>query len=179
MRNLLPNLTIFDKEVRFIRYGETEMKIQRTFIMLKPDAVQRGLVGEVLQRFEKRVMKIVAMKMIRVTEELAEKHYAEHVGKKFYPELLRYITSGPIIVAVIEGRDAVQQVRKMIGSTLPSEAAIGTVRADYGQELPLNIIHASDSSESAKREIGLYFNKSELLDYTLDYEKWVLAYGED
>ena len=154
------------------------MKIDRTFIIVKPDGVQRGLIGEVLSRFERRGMKIVAMKMMNITEEMAEKHYHEHVGKKFYPRLLRYITSGPVVVAVIEGLDAVQQVRKMVGSTLPSEAAIGTIRADYGQELPLNIIHASDSSASADRETKLYFNQKEILSYELDMEKWILSFED-
>ncbi len=151
------------------------MKVSRTFIMIKPDAVQRGLIGEIVQRFERRGMKIAALKMIRISEELAEKHYAEHVGKKFYQRLLRYITSGPVVVGVIEGLDAIQQVRRMVGSTLPSEADIGTIRADYGQELPLNIIHASDSSDSARREMNIYFDPSEVLDYELDTEKWVLS----
>lgn len=154
------------------------MKIDRTFIIIKPDGVQRGLIGEVLRRFERRGMKIVALKMIKITEEMAEKHYHEHAGKKFYARLLRYITSGPVVVAVIEGLDAVQQVRKMVGSTLPSEAAVGTIRADYGQELPLNIIHASDSSASADRETKLYFSPKEILTYELDLEKWVLSFED-
>jgi len=144
--------------------------------MLKPDAVQRGLIGEIIQRFEKRGMKIVALKFIQIDEELAEKHYAEHAGKKFYPRLLRYITSGPVVVAVIEALDAVQQIRKISGSTLPTEAAVGTIRADYGQELPLNIIHSSDSIDSAKREIKLYFKDHELLNYELDMTKWILSF---
>ncbi len=152
------------------------MRIDRTFIMLKPDAIQRGLAGEILSRFEKRGMKIVAMKLIRVTEELAEVHYAEHVGKKFYAKLLSYITSGPVIVAVIEGLDAVQQVRKMAGSTLPTEADVGTIRADYGQELPMNVIHASDSTSTAAREIEIYFKPEELIDYELDLKDWVLSF---
>lgn len=154
------------------------MKIDRTFIMIKPDGVQRGLIGEIISRFERRGMKIVAMKMIRITEEMAEKHYKEHAGKKFYPRLLRYITSGPVVVAVIEGLDAVQQVRKMVGSTLPSEAAVGTLRADYGQELPLNIIHASDSGASVERETKLYFSSKEIMDYELDMEKWILSFED-
>ena len=152
------------------------MRIDRTFIMLKPDAIQRGIAGELISRFEMRGMKIVAMKLIMVTEELAEIHYEEHVGKKFYARLLRYITSGPVIVAVIEGLDAVQQVRKMVGSTLPTEAAIGTIRADYGQELPMNVIHASDSTTTAAREIGIYFKPEELIDYELDMKNWVLSF---
>lgn len=154
------------------------MQIDRTFIMLKPDAVQRGLIGEIIRRFEKRGMKIVAMKLIQIDEELAEKHYAEHTGKKFYPRLLRYITSGPVVVAVIEALDAVQQIRKISGSTLPTEAAVGTIRADYGQELPLNIIHSSDSIDSARREIKLYFKDHELLNYELDMTKWILSFED-
>jgi nucleoside-diphosphate kinase len=163
---------------RMVTRSNKGMRIDRTFIMLKPDAIQRGLIGEIFQRFEKRGMKIVAMKLIQISEELAEKHYKEHVGKKFYPRLLRYITSGPVVVAIIEALDSVQQVRKMAGSTLPSEAAIGTIRADYGQELPLNIIHSSDSVDSAEREIKLYFNESEILNYELDIKNWILSFED-
>jgi nucleoside-diphosphate kinase len=152
------------------------MVIERTFIIIKPDGVQRGLIGEILQRFERRGFKITAMKFMRITEELANKHYAEHVGKKFYQSLLNYITSGPVVVAIIESLDAVQQVRKMVGSTLPTEAAIGTIRADYGQELPVNVIHASDSASSAEREIALYFKPEEIVEYDLDVLKWILAF---
>lgn len=147
--------------------------------MIKPDGVQRGLVGEILTRFEKRGMKIVALKMVNVTEELAQRHYAEHVGKKFYPALLKYITSAPVVVGVIEGLDAVQQVRKMVGSTLPSEAAVGTIRHDYGQELPLNVIHASDSQPGAEREIALYFSENEIIDYELSEYKWIFSLQDD
>ncbi|HDS30904.1 MAG TPA: nucleoside-diphosphate kinase [Firmicutes bacterium] len=153
--------------------------MDRTFIMIKPDGIQRGLVGEIIHRFEMRGMKIVALKLMKISEELAQKHYAEHVGKKFFPTLLKYITSAPVIVAIIEGLDAVQQVRKMVGSTLPSEAAVGTIRHDYGQELPLNVIHASDSHSSAEREIGLYFDDDEILEYELDEYKWVFSFQDD
>ncbi len=147
--------------------------------MIKPDGVQRCLIGEILQRFEKRGMKITAMKLIRISREMAERHYAEHEGKKFYPRLLSYITSGPVVIAVVEGLYAVQQVRKMVGSTVPSEAEPGTIRHEYGQELPLNIIHASDSPESAEREIGLYFDEHEILSYELDIQKWILGFDEE
>ena len=158
---------------------EVAMKIERTFVMIKPDGVQRGLVGEVLGRFEKRGMKIVAMKLITISRELAEKHYAEHVGKDFYPPLLKYITEGPVVVTVIEGLDAIQQIRKMVGATQPYEAAVGTIRGDFAQDLPMNIIHASDSPESADREIGLYFNENEIHNYDLDSHKWVFSPFEE
>ncbi len=147
--------------------------------MIKPDGVQRQLIGEIIQRFEKRGMKIIALKLLQIDEDLAEKHYKDHVGKKFYQRLMRYITSGPVVVAVIEGLDAIQQVRRMVGSTLPSEAAIGTIRADYGQELPLNIIHASDSSDSARREMSLYFEPSEILEYKLYIDRWIFSLDDN
>ena len=151
------------------------MKTERTFVMIKPDGVQRGLVGEVLGRFEKRSMKIVAMKLITISSELAEKHYAEHIGKDFYPSLLEYITAGPVVVTVIEGLDAIQQVRKMVGATQPSKADVGTIRGDFAQDLPMNIIHASDSPASAEREIGLYFTENDIHPYDLDSHKWVFS----
>ncbi len=154
------------------------MRIDRTFVMIKPDAVQRGLVGEILHRFERRGMKIVAMKMVKINDDMAATHYAEHQGKKFYERLMRYITSGPVIVLVVEALDAVQQVRRMVGSTLPSEAEVGTIRADYAQELPLNIIHASDSTSSAQKEIELYFSEDEVLDYELSLRNWILSFED-
>jgi len=152
------------------------MPIEKTFIIIKPDGVQRQAVGEILSRFERRGFKIVAMKLIRITEEMASVHYAEHIGKNFYPSLLKYITSGPVVVAVLEALDAVNQVRRMVGATDPLKAEPGTIRADYAQELPANVIHASDSITSAEREIGLYFKPHELIEYELDIQKWLLSF---
>ncbi len=135
---------------------------ERTFVAIKPDAVKRGFVGEIIARFEKRGYKITAMKMLQVTEELAAKHYEEHIGKPFYPGLVKYITSGPIVAMVFQGYGAVRGIRQMLGATDPCEADVGTIRADYGQLKSYNVIHGSDSIESAEREINLYFKPEEL-----------------
>jgi nucleoside-diphosphate kinase len=149
------------------------MNIERTFIMIKPDGVQRGLMGKVLQRFEERSMKIVSMKLIRVTDSLAATHYAEHLGKDFYPRLMAYIQSGPVVVAVIEAPDAVAQVRKMVGATNPANAEVGTIRQTWAQDIAFNIIHASDSLQSAETEISIYFKPEEILSYPLDTHRWL------
>lgn len=141
--------------------------------MLKPDAVQRGLCGEIIARFERRGLKIVAMKMLWITKELAEKHYEEHRGKKFFEGLISYITSGPVIAMVIEGKNAVKLVREMMGKTNPQESMPGTIRGDYGIEVGRNIIHGSDSLASAEREIALFFTKEEIFDYKLATESWI------
>lgn len=141
--------------------------MERTFVMIKPDGVQRGLTGKILARFEERGMKIVALKLIRVTKEIAEKQYEEHVGKPFYGSLMSYILSGPVVVMVIEAPDAVGQVRKMVGATDPQKADVGTIRHTWAQSVSRNIIHASDSLESGGREIGIFFKEDEILDYSL------------
>lgn len=136
--------------------------MERTFVALKPDAVRRGLIGRIIKRFENRGYKIIGMKMLHPTMEMAKQHYAEHVGKYFYERLLRYITSGPIIAMVLQGEDAVHGVRQLMGSTKPGEAEPGTLRADFAQIQEFNIVHGSDSVESAKREIDIYFKPEEL-----------------
>ena len=146
---------------------------ERTFTLLKPDAVQRGLVGEVLQRFERKGLKIVAMKAMRVSKELAEAYYAEHKGKPFFDPLVRFVTSSPVVAMVLEGEGAVAVVRKMMGRTNSAEAEPGTVRGDYGLIIGRNLIHGSDSLASAKREIGLFFKPEELLEYTRIDEAWL------
>jgi len=146
---------------------------ERTFTLLKPDAVQRGLVGEVLRRFERRGLKLVAMKLMRVPRELAESYYAEHKGKPFYDPLVRYVTSSPVVAIVLEGEGAVAVVRKMMGKTNSAEAEPGTVRGDFGLIIGRNIIHGSDSLASAKREIALFFTPQELLEYTRIDEAWL------
>lgn len=135
---------------------------ERTFIAVKPDGVQRGLVGEIVKRFEQKGYKIIGLKMLHVTDEQAKAHYAEHEGKPFYPRLIKYIQSGPIVAMVIEGYNAVAGARHIMGSTNPDTAEVGTIRADFAQVMEYNIVHGSDSVESAKREIAIYFNENEL-----------------
>ena len=137
---------------------------ERTFVAIKPDGVKRGFIGKIIGRFENKGFKIVAMKLLQVTPELASKHYAEHQGKPFYNRLVHYITSGPIVAMVIEGYEAIQSVRHIVGATDPQKADVGTIRADFAQVMEYNIIHASDSPESAAREIGLYFKPEEIYD---------------
>ncbi len=153
--------------------GNDDVVIERTLVILKPDAIQRGIVGEILTRFEKRGFKIVGLKMMQVPRELAEKHYLEHKDKPFYDELVEFITAGPVVVFVIEGKNAITNVRKMVGATNPEEASPGTIRHDYGLHIGKNIIHASDSKESAEREIDLFFNIDELIDYKRIDEEWL------
>lgn len=137
---------------------------ERTFVAIKPDGVKRGLIGRILGKFEDKGYKIVGLKMIQVTEELAAKHYAEHVGKPFYEGLLKFITSGPIIAMVLQGENAISGVRKFMGKTNPDEAEVGSVRGDFAQVTRYNTMHGSDSKESAEREINLYFNPDEICD---------------
>lgn len=135
---------------------------ERTFVAIKPDAVKRGLIGRIIKRIENKGYKIIGLKMLQVSKELAEKHYAEHVGKPFYERLIRYITSGPIIAMALQGDNTVLGMRKLMGSTLPTDAEVGTLRADFAQTMEFNVVHGSDSIESAKREIDLYFRPEEL-----------------
>jgi nucleoside-diphosphate kinase len=147
--------------------------IERTFVMVKPDGVQRGLVGKMLDRFETRGMKLCALKLMKVPRELAERHYEEHRGKAFYEPLLSYITSGPVVCMVLEGENVVATVRTMMGKTNPQDATPGTIRADFAQVTGRNIVHGSDSPESAKREIKLFFNDYELQKYDKIDEAWL------
>lgn len=141
--------------------------------MVKPDGVQRGLVGKILNRIEEKGFKIVAMKMTQMPVEKAKEHYAEHVGKKFYQDLVDFITSGPSVSLVVEGRGAIAAMRKMNGSTNPAEAAPGTLRGDYGIETGRNVVHGSDSAASAAREISLHFCESEMVNYQRIDEAWL------
>jgi nucleoside-diphosphate kinase len=143
-----------------------EGNVERTLIVVKPDGVRRGLVGEVVGRFERKGLKIVAAKMLRVTPELAQRHYAEHQGKPFYPALIQHITSGPVLALAVEGRSGVSVARLVIGATNPQLAAPGTVRGDLGLGITPNLVHASDSPESAHRELALYFTPEEYLAYS-------------
>lgn len=154
------------------------MPNQQTLILLKPDAVQRRLCGRILSRIEDKGLKITALKMLRITPELSREHYAEHVEKPFYPLLEEFITSGPVIALIAEGPGAVQVVRDMMGKTNGRESAPGTIRGDFGLSRQVNLIHGSDSPESAQREIGIYFRPEEILDYPGTLDEWVCAEDE-
>jgi len=144
------------------------LAVERTLIILKPDAVLRGHIGDVLNRFEQKSYRLVGMKLIQFTREVAEKHYAEHIGKPFFESLISYICMSPVVVAVVEGEDAITVTRKLAGATHPLKSEPGTIRGDYGfvkNDNMYNAIHASDSPESAEREINIYFKPGELYDY--------------
>ncbi len=147
--------------------------MERSFVMLKPDAVLRRLMGTVLTRFEERGLKLVAVKMMNISEELAKEHYGEHKEKPFFNDLVSYITSAPVLAMVIEGDDCISLIRKMVGATNPKEADLGTIRGDYALDTGRNIIHASDSPASAKREIALFFTDSQINEYTLPDERLI------
>lgn len=147
--------------------------IERTFVMLKPDAIQRGLMGEIIGRLEARGFKPIAMKLMHIPKELGERHYAEHKGKSFFNPLVEYITSGPVLCMVWEGENIVIALRTMMGKTNPQDAAPGTIRGDFAQQTGRNIIHGSDSPESARREIGLFFNDYELQEHKRSIDPWL------
>ena len=147
--------------------------MERTLVLIKPDAMQRGLATEILHRLERRGLRIVGLKLLQVDRALAERHYGEHVGKPFYEGLVGYITSFPIIAAVFEGTGAVEAVRATMGKTNPREAAPGTIRGDFGLEIGRNLVHGSDSLDSAAREVALFFKPDELLNVQRDVDPWV------
>ena len=147
--------------------------MERTLVLVKPDAMQRGLAGEILARLERRGLRIVGLKLMQVDRALAERHYGEHAGKPFYEGLVGYITACPIVAAVLEGTDAVEAVRSSMGKTNPRDAAPGTIRGDFGLEIGRNLIHGSDSPASAEREVALFFDAKELQSYRRDVDKWV------
>ncbi|HBW35566.1 nucleoside-diphosphate kinase [Desulfosporosinus sp. BICA1-9] len=147
--------------------------MERTFIMLKPDAVQRGLVGVVIARFEKKGLKLAGMKLIQVDRALAEAHYAEHRGKGFFEPTVSYIMSSPVVAMVWQGKNGVLLARELMGSTNPANANPGSIRGMYGMDISRNIIHGSDSLTSAEREIALYFKPEELLDYQKAGDEWL------
>ncbi len=148
------------------------MATQRTLVLCKPDAVQRGLVGRIVSRFEEKGLKIVGMKMLHVTPDLAGKHYAEHVEKPFYKDLLGFITASPIIALAVEGDNAVEVVRNLMGVTNPQKAGSGTIRGDFGLNLTMNLVHGSDSLASAQRELALFFQPHELYTYEAALRNW-------
>src|SRR5216110_935289 len=147
--------------------------MERTLIILKPDAVQRGLSGEILSRFERKGLQIVGMKMMKIPQQLAETHYEPHKGKPFYPGLVKFMTSSPVIVLVLAGKDAITIARKMMGATFGSKAEPGTIRGDLGVSNSFNLIHGSDSPEAATRELGLFFKEGELIDWKAASQGWV------
>jgi len=149
--------------------------MDRTLVLIKPDAMQRGLAGEVLSRLERRGLKIVALRLLRVDDALARRHYAEHEGKPFLEGLVQFITSSPIIAAVFEGPNAVETVRKTMGATDPQKAEPGTIRGDLALYIQNNLIHGSDSPESAQREIALFFNEADVLSWERSVDVWVLG----
>ena len=146
---------------------------EQTFAMVKPDGVQRGLVGEIVKRYEARGLKIVGLKLMQVPRSMAEEHYAEHRGKPFYAGLVDYITSGPVVALALEGKNAVAVVRTVNGATKPWDAAPGTIRGDLALDIGRNVVHGSDSVESAVRELSIYFGKDDLVDWTPAAAKWV------
>lgn len=149
-------------------------ELQRTFIAIKPDGVQRGLVGEILTRFERRGLKLVGMKMLQVNAAMAEKHYGEHQGKPFFPGLVSFITSGPIVAMVWEGKDAITLARNVIGATNPAAAAPGSIRGDLAVEIGRNVVHGSDGPESAAREISIFFHDGELVKgWSRNNDTWI------
>ncbi|GMB07871.1 nucleoside diphosphate kinase [Thermolongibacillus altinsuensis] len=147
--------------------------MERTFLMVKPDGVQRGVIGEIVARFERKGFQLVGAKLMQVSRELAEKHYAEHKERPFFGELVDFITSGPVFAMVWEGDNVIAVARQMMGKTNPQEALPGTIRGDFGLTVGKNIIHGSDSKESAEREIQLFFKEEELVSYSKLMNEWI------
>lgn len=149
--------------------------MERTLVLVKPDGVQRGLIGEVIARFERRGLKMTAAKFLNVSRELAEEHYAVHKGKPFYEGLINYITSAPVMAMVWEGPNAIAAVRQTMGSTRPTEAAPGSIRHDFALEVGRNLTHGSDSPENAQKEIDLWFTKAELVEWDRPIDSWIMG----
>lgn len=149
--------------------------MERTLVLVKPDGVQRGLIGEILSRLERKGLKVVGLRLLQVPREMAERHYAVHAGKHFYEGLVEFITSGPVAAIALEGPDAVATVRRVVGQTMPNEAAPGTIRGDLGISGLRNLIHASDSPETAAFELDLWFGRGELIDYPRAIDAWIVA----
>jgi nucleoside-diphosphate kinase len=149
--------------------------MQRTLVLAKPDAVQRGLVGEILGRFERKGLKVIGLRLLSVSRPMAEEHYAVHAGKHFYDGLVEFITSGPVAAIALEGPDAIAVVRRMVGKTMPNEAEPGTIRGDYGISGLRNLIHASDAPETADAELALWFGPDALVEYGREVDAWIVA----
>ena len=148
--------------------------MERTVIIIKPDGVERALIGPIITRFEQRGLKLVGMKMMNVSDELARKHYAIHEGKSFFEPLIEYITSAPVVVMALEGPEAIQAARNTIGATRPVEATAGSIRGDFGMMVGRNLVHGSDSPENGEAEIALWFDESELISYERGIDRWIL-----
>jgi nucleoside-diphosphate kinase len=147
--------------------------VERTLVIIKPDAVQRGLIGPIVTRFERRGLRIAGMKLIHIDRALAERHYAVHEGKPFYEPLIQYITSAPVVVMVLEGNHAIDIARRTMGATNPAEAAPGTIRADFGLEIGRNLVHGSDGADTAAFEVPLFFEEDEILSYQRSADPWI------
>ena len=152
--------------------------MERTLILLKPDCVQRRLMGRVISRFEEKGLNLIAMKLMRIAPELAKQHYAEHVEKAWYPTLEKFITGGPVLAAVVEGLEAIRVVREMLGATSGLKAAPGTIRGDFSSSRQMNLVHGSDGPEAAAREIGIYFRADEICSYEPTITPWMRAADE-
>jgi len=151
--------------------------MERTLVIVKPDAVQRGLIGPILTRLEQRGLRFAAMKLIQITPELAAKHYGVHKGKPFYQGLIDFITSGPVVVAVVEGTDAIDVVRRTMGGTSPASSEPGSIRGDFGVEIGRNLVHGSDGRDTAGYEIPLFFDEDEILSYERAVDGWIYEQG--
>jgi len=149
--------------------------MERTLVLVKPDGVQRGLIGEIVSRFERRGLRIVAMKMLQMDEALARRHYSVHEGKPFFVGLISYITSGPVVAMVIEGERAIDAVRSLMGRTDPAMAAPGTIRGDLAMEMGCNLVHGSDGPKTARQEVALFFDESEICSYERAIDRWIYA----
>ena len=147
--------------------------MEHTLILVKPDGVQRGLIGEIIGRFERRGLKLIGMKFLKMSESLARRHYAVHEGKPFYEDLVQYITSGPVVAMVWEGNNAIEAARNAIGATNPSKAAAGTIRGDLGMEIGRNLVHGSDSPENGQKEKAIFFEDAELVEWDRVTESWI------
>ncbi len=147
--------------------------MERSLVIIKPDAVQRGLAGVIISRLERRGLKIVAMKMLQMDKALAHRHYAVHQNKAFFNDLVQFIISGPVITAVFEGENAVDVIRQTMGETNSAKASPGTIRGDFGLDIQQNLVHGSDSAENAVNEISIFFSPDEILDYSKDIDKWI------
>ncbi len=147
--------------------------MERTLVILKPDAVQRGLIGAIIQRFERRGLRLAGMKLLQVSDALARQHYAVHEGRPFFDGLIQFITSGPVVIMALEGKDAIAVTRTTVGVTAPGKAAPGTIRADFGMDIGFNLVHASDGPETAVQELALWFGADELVSYSRVIDAWI------
>jgi nucleoside-diphosphate kinase len=147
--------------------------MERSLVLIKPDAVRRGLAGEIISRLEKKGLKIVAMKMLHMDKDLAQRHYAIHKGKAFFDDLVNFITSSPVIAIIFQGKNAVEIIRQMMGETDPAKASSGTIRGDFGIDIGHNLVHGSDSLENAVKEIDLFFSEEEIFNYDRELDTWI------